>query len=57
MTPDGDQVFAVPMGKSAEEGYKNLVRAFNNKQTETYNELEEKEVTEKKTRRVARRKR
>lgn len=54
MTPDGEQVFAIPMGRSAEEGYKNLVKAFNNKQKETYDELEEKEVTTK-NRRVARR--
>ncbi len=44
LTPSGEQVFAVPMGKSSAEGFKNLEKAFNNKQTKTYEELEEKEV-------------
>ena len=56
MTPAGKQIFAVPMGTSAEEGYLNLVTAFNNKQKETYNELEEKEVTGEKKIRIAKRK-
>ena len=56
-TPSGEQIFAVPMGNSAEEGFKNLLKAFNNKQTETYNELEEKEVVKKEKVRVAKRKR
>lgn len=56
MTPAGEQVFAVPMGTSAEEGYHNLVLAFSNKQKETYNELEEKEVTGEKKIKIAKRK-
>lgn len=43
-TPDGEQVFAVPMGRSPEEGYKNLVRAFQNKQEETYEDFREVQV-------------
>lgn len=35
-TPSGEQVMAVPMGKSPKEGYDNLIHAFNNKQKETY---------------------
>lgn len=54
MTPNGDQVFAVPMGRSAAEGFKNLQKAFNNKQVDTYEEFTEKEV---KRTRVTRRKR
>ena len=41
MTPNGEQIFAVPMGKSPEEGYLNLVKAFKNKQTETYEDFRE----------------
>lgn len=36
LTPDGQQVFKIPMGNSPQEAYKNLIRAFNNEQTETY---------------------
>jgi len=56
-TPDGEQIFAVPMGKSPEEGYKNLVRAFQNKQTETYEEFRETEEIETPRRTAWRRKR
>jgi len=51
-TPDGDQVYAIPMGKSAQEGYENLLKAFNNEQTKTFSDDEEAE--EAKQRRVAR---
>lgn len=54
LTPTGEQVFAVPMGRSAKEGFKNLQNAFNNKQTKTYEEFTEKEVL--KTRKVVKRK-
>lgn len=57
MTPSGEQVFAVPMGKSAAEGYRNLLLAFDNKQVRTYEELEENDQkTEKKSSVVRRRK-
>lgn len=61
-TPDGRQVLAVPMGASPEEGYKNLLKAFNNEQEETYGEDEEPKKSSRKKRRsdekqkVARRK-
>jgi len=42
-TPDGDQIFAIPMGKSSAEGFKNLQRAFDNKQTVTYEHLDQEE--------------
>lgn len=35
-TPKGEQIVNVPMGNSLEEGYKNLMAAFNNKQKDTY---------------------
>jgi hypothetical protein len=47
-TPSGKQIFAIPMGDSPKEGYANLVKAFNNKQLQTFDEFEEKEVLIKK---------
>ena len=35
-TPDAQQVLEVPMGTSAAEGYKNLMKAFRNKQKSPY---------------------
>jgi len=32
LTPDGEQVFAIPMGDSADESYANFMAAYNNKQ-------------------------
>jgi len=53
-TPSGEQIFAVPMGNSPTEGYKNLVKAFKNQQKETYEDFREtKEV--RTPRRTARR--
>lgn len=54
-TPGGARVAAVPMGDSAKEGFQNLMRAFDNKQTKTYNEKEE-ETKHKKVKRVLKRK-
>lgn len=36
LTPDGQQIFKIPMGNSPQEAYKNLIKAFNNEQQETY---------------------
>ena len=36
LTPDGQQIFKIPMGNSPQEAYDNLLKAFNNQQTETY---------------------
>ncbi len=36
LTPEGKQIYRIPMGSSSKEAYTNLVQAFNNKQTETY---------------------
>jgi len=36
ITTKGDPVFRIPMGESAEEAYSNLMRAFNNKQKNSY---------------------
>jgi len=36
MTPDGDRVSAVPMGDSPQEGYSNILKAFNNEQEDTF---------------------
>jgi hypothetical protein len=36
ITTSGEQVHAVPMGKSAKEGYDRLAKAFRNEQKETY---------------------
>jgi hypothetical protein len=32
LTPEGKRIEEIPMGKSEEEAYKNLVKAFENKQ-------------------------
>lgn len=47
-TPNGEQIFAIPMGKNPEEGYKNLLKAFKNTQKETYEEYEESDKVRKK---------
>lgn len=36
LTPDGQQIFKIPMGNSPQEAYANLLLAFENKQKETY---------------------
>jgi hypothetical protein len=36
LTPKGERVVRIPMGESEEEAYANLVNAFNNKQTSTF---------------------
>jgi hypothetical protein len=36
LTPDGQQIFKIPMGNSPQEAYANLLKAFNNQQKETY---------------------
>ena len=36
LTPAGERVARIPMGKNLEEGYNNLMLAFNNKQKETF---------------------
>ena len=40
LTPSGEPIFRIPMGKSEEEAFKNLENAFNNKQTETFEKVE-----------------
>lgn len=35
-TPTGEAIVRIPMGRSADEAYRYLVHAFNNRQTETY---------------------
>lgn len=40
VTPSGEKVVEIPMGKSATEGYENLVKAFNNQQTFTHVQVE-----------------
>ena len=44
LTPSGEPIRYIPMGNSAKEAYANLVRAFNNQQTETYDSLLTKSV-------------
>lgn len=36
LTPKGDRIHRIPMGKSAEEAFKNLMIAFNNKQKQPF---------------------
>lgn len=50
-TPNGDQVYRIPIGNSPKEAYASLMNAFNNKQEETYaEEVIGFEAVEKKTR-------
>jgi len=55
-TPDGRQVSAIPMGSSPEEGYQNILKAFDNEQKNTYNEDEEPKKFLKKKKLVRRKK-
>ena len=36
LTTEGERVFKIPMGNSSQEAYRNLVKAYNNQQTEAY---------------------
>lgn len=46
LTIEGETVFKIPMGKSKEEAYENLMRAFNNQQKETFKDAVEPKVGE-----------
>ncbi len=35
-TPEGSRIFAIPMGESPEDGFENIIKAFNNEQSETF---------------------
>jgi len=45
LTTSGEPIIRIPMGTSSKEAYANLVKAFNNEQTETYAEVNVKEAT------------
>lgn len=42
-TPKGEPIFAIPMGNSPSEGFKNLNKAFNNLQNQTFKEETERQ--------------
>jgi hypothetical protein len=46
LTPDGESIWMIPLGNSAEEGYRNFMNAFNNKQIKTYQEVTKQDLTE-----------
>lgn len=46
LTPNGDPIWMVPMGDNAEQGFKNFMNAFNNRQTKTYKEVTEEDIKE-----------
>lgn len=46
-TPDGEQIFAIPLGTSPQEGFKNIQAAFENKQTETFEFIQREPTKEK----------
>ena len=46
LTTNGEPVWMIPMGDSAEEGYKNFVKAFNNQQIKSYKEVIEEDLKE-----------
>ncbi len=43
LTPDGEQIYRIPMDNNSKESYGNLVKAFNNEQTRTYKPSSRKE--------------
>lgn len=47
LTPKGEPVCMIPMGNSSKEAYQNLMKAFNNKQSETYRPAEVKKGVKK----------
>ena len=54
-TPNGRQIFAIPLGTSVKEGYENIKKSFQNKQTETYESIKEEVKKEKKKKKRLRR--
>lgn len=48
LTPDGETIFAIPMGDNHEEAAQNLLDAFNNKQTQTFKDYREEVKVSKK---------
>lgn len=46
LTSEGEQIYMIPMGKSAKEGYQNFLNAFNNKQRKTYKEVTKEDIAE-----------
>jgi len=44
LTKEGEKIFKIPMGESKEEAYKNLMRAFNNKQKNSYKPKPKKDL-------------
>jgi len=46
LTPEGQPIWLIPMGDSAEEGYRNFINAFNNKQIKTYEEVTKQDIDE-----------
>lgn len=46
LTPDGEPIWMIPLGSCAEEGYKNFMNAFNNKQVKTYEDVTKQDLTE-----------
>lgn len=46
LTKDGEQVYRIPMGHSAEEAYGNLIRAWENEQERTYADLSTSDMIE-----------
>jgi hypothetical protein len=46
LTPNGEHVHKIPMGKNEEESYANLINAFNNQQKETFIDAVESKVGE-----------
>ena len=39
LTPAGEKIYQIPMGENEQEAYNNLILAFNNKQTKTYENI------------------
>lgn len=48
LTKGGDKIFRVPLGDSPGAAYQNLIRAFNNEQRRTYEEIEMETIAKRK---------
>lgn len=51
LTPNGEPIWMVPMGRNAKQAFQNFMNAFNNKQKSTYEEVTKQDLTELKKQR------
>lgn len=57
LTKSGEPIIRIPMGKSSKEAYQNIVRAFNNGQSEAFGDVRPERLTSDARKRAAQKKR